>query len=95
MLHQIISLLLQVVVGLVTAVCLLRLYLQHQRIAFSIRSGNPLGPFIFALTDWLVLPLRRIAPPVGRWDTASLLAGCCWPPQSGWPSWHCPAPASW
>jgi YggT family protein len=74
MLHQIISLLLQVVVGLVTAVCLLRLYLQHQRIAFSIRSGNPLGPFIFALTDWLVLPLRRIAPPVGRWDTASLLA---------------------
>ena len=74
MLHQIISLLLQVVVGLVTAVCLLRLYLQHQRIAFSVRSGNPLGPFIFALTDWLVLPLRRIAPPIGRWDTASLVA---------------------
>lgn len=74
MLHQIISLLLQVVVGLVTAVCLLRLYLQHQRIAFSVRSGNPLGPFIFALTDWLVLPLRRIAPPLGRWDTASLVA---------------------
>lgn len=74
MLHQIISLLLQVVVGLVSAVCLLRLYLQHQRIAFSVRSGNPLGPFIFALTDWLVLPLRRIAPPIGRWDTASLLA---------------------
>lgn len=74
MLHQIISLLLQVIIGLVSGVCLLRLYLQHQRIPFSARSGNPLGPFIFALTDWLVLPLRRIAPPMGRWDTASLVA---------------------
>jgi len=73
MLHQIISLLLQVVIGLVSGVCLLRLYLQHQRLSFSARSGNPLGPFIFALTDWLVLPLRRVAPPVGRWDTASLV----------------------
>jgi YggT family protein len=74
MLHQIITLLLQVVIGLVAGVCLLRLYLQHQRISFSTRSGNPLGPFIFALTNWLVLPLRRVAPPIGRWDTASLVA---------------------
>lgn len=74
MLNQIITLLLQVVVGLVAGTCLLRLYLQHQRIALSQRSGNPVGPFIFALTDWLVLPLRRIARPVGRWDSASLVA---------------------
>jgi YggT family protein len=73
MLHQIITLLVQVIVGLVAGVCLLRLYLQHQRIAYSARSGNPIGPFIFALTDWLVLPLRRIARPMGRWDSASLL----------------------
>lgn len=73
MLHQIITLLLQVIVGLVAGACLLRLYLQHQRIPFSARSGNPLGPFIFALTDWMVLPLRRIAPPLGRWDSASLV----------------------
>jgi YggT family protein len=26
------------------------------------------------LTDWLVLPLRRFVPAVGRWDMASLLA---------------------
>ena len=74
MLNHIITLLLQVIVGLVAGTCLLRMYLHHQRIAYSARSGNPLGPFIFALTDWLVLPLRRIARPVGRWDSASLLA---------------------
>jgi len=73
MLHQIITLLLQVITGLVAGACLLRLYLQHQRIPFAARSGNPLGPFIFALTDWLVLPLRRIARPIGRWDSASLV----------------------
>ena len=55
-------------------VSLLRLYMQHQRIPLSARSGNPMGPFMFALTDWLVLPLRRMLPAVGRWDTASLAA---------------------
>lgn len=74
MLNQILSLLLQVVFGLLVGVCLLRLYMQYQRVALSARSGNPLGPFIFALTDWIVLPLRRVIPPVGRWDMASLLA---------------------
>lgn len=74
MFNQIISLLLQVVFGLVAGACLLRLYMQYQRVAMSARAGNPLGPFIFALTDWLVLPLRRVIPAVGRWDIASLVA---------------------
>jgi YggT family protein len=74
MLYQIVSLLLEVAAGLLTGVCLLRLYMQHQRIPMSARSGNPMGPFMFALTDWLVLPLRRLLPSVGRWDTASLAA---------------------
>ena len=74
MFNQITTLLLQVVFGLVGGACLLRLYMQYQRVAMSARAGNPLGPFIFALTDWLVLPLRRIIPPVGRWDSASLVA---------------------
>lgn len=73
MFYQIVTLLLQVVVGLVAGTCLLRLYMQYQRVAMSARAGNPLGPFIFALTDWLVLPLRRIVPPAGRWDSASLV----------------------
>ena len=74
MLYQIVSLLLEVVTGLVTGVCLLRLYMQHQRIPLSARSGNPMGPFMFAMSDWLVLPLRRVLPSVGAWDLASLLA---------------------
>lgn len=73
MLYQIISLLLEVAAGVLGGACLLRLYMQYQRIPMSARSGNPLGHFIFALTDWLVLPLRRIVPAVGRWDTASLV----------------------
>ncbi len=74
MLYQIISLLLDVAAGVLGGACLLRLYLQYQRIPLSARSGNPLGPFIFALTDWLVLPLRRVVPAFGRWDMASLIA---------------------
>lgn len=73
MLYQIITLLLEVTAGLLTSTCLLRLYMQYQRIPLSARSGNPLGRFVFALTDWLVLPLRRVLPAMGRWDTASLV----------------------
>ncbi len=35
---------------------------------------NPLAQAILALTNWLVLPLRRILPPIGRVDTASIVA---------------------
>lgn len=73
MLYQITSLLLEVAAGLIAGTCLLRLYMQYQRIPMSVRSGNPLAKFIFALTDWLVLPLRRVIPAVGRWDMASLV----------------------
>ena len=74
MLYQIISLLLEVVAAVLGGACLLRLYMQYQRIPMATRSGNPLGRFIFALTDWLVLPLRRVLPAWGRWDLASLVA---------------------
>jgi YggT family protein len=74
MLYQIIFLLLEVVTGVLGGACLLRLYMQYQRIPMSARSGNPLGRFVFALTDWLVLPLRRVVPSLGRWDMASLVA---------------------
>ncbi len=70
MLYQIPSFLLDVIAGLLGGACLLRLYMQMHRVPF----GNPLGRFVFALTDWIVLPLRRIIPPAGRWDIASLVA---------------------
>ena len=70
MLYQIASFLLDVIGGLLTGACLLRLYMQWQRIPFS----NPVGGLVFALTDWLIMPLRRVIPPVGRWDVSSLVA---------------------
>ena len=70
MLFQILSLLLDVAASLVGGACLLRLYMQWQRVPF----GNPLGRFVFAVSNWLVLPLRRLLPAMGRLDTASLLA---------------------
>ena len=73
MLYQITTFLLDIAAGLLGGACLLRLYMQYQRIPMSVRSGNPLAKFIFALTDWLVLPLRRVIPAVGRWDMASLV----------------------
>jgi YggT family protein len=70
MFYQIISFLLDVVAGLLGGACLLRAYMQYQRIPF----GNPVGRFVFALTDWLVLPLRRVLPPIRKLDTASVVA---------------------
>ena len=69
MLYQILAFLLDVATGLLGGACLLRLYMQYQKIGF----GNPVGRFVFALTDWLVLPLRRVLPAIRRWDTASLV----------------------
>jgi YggT family protein len=70
MFYQIISFLLDVVAGLLGGACLLRLYMQLQRIPF----GNPVGRFVFALTDWIVLPLRKVLPSYRKWDSASLIA---------------------
>ena len=70
MLYQIATLLLDVIGGLLTGACLLRLYMQWQRVPFS----NPVGALVFALTDWLIMPLRRVIPPAGRWDVSSLVA---------------------
>lgn len=70
MFFQITTFLLDVAAGLLGGACLLRLYMQLQRIPF----GNPVGRFIFALTNWIVLPLRKILPGYKRWDFASLIA---------------------
>ena len=49
---------------------LLRVLLQLVRADFR----NPLAQAVLALTNWLVMPLRRLLPPVGGFDTASLAA---------------------
>ena len=55
---------------LLVPAALLRFYMQWARIAFR----NPAGQFICALTDWLVLPLRRLIKGAFGFDWASLLA---------------------
>ena len=66
---QITSFLLDIAAGMFGGACLLRMYMQYQRVPF----GNPVGRFVFALTDWLVLPLRKVIPSRGRVDVASLV----------------------
>jgi YggT family protein len=51
---------------------LFRFWMQVVRV----RPPFSLGQFIFRLTDWLVLPLRRALPGVGGQDWASLLGAC-------------------
>ena len=51
-------------------VFLLRLLLQWARADFR----NPLSQAILRLSNWLIMPLRRVLPPVGRVDTASVVA---------------------
>ena len=51
---QIVNLILDVATGLVGGACLMRLVMQWQRLPFQ----NPIGRFVFAVTDWLVMPLE-------------------------------------
>jgi YggT family protein len=51
-------------------VFLLRLLLQLARADFR----NPLAQAILRLTNWLIMPMRRVLPPAGRIDTASVVA---------------------
>lgn len=50
-------------------VLLARFYLQAAQVSLQ----QPLGRFVLALSNWIVLPLRRILPPVYGYDTASLI----------------------
>lgn len=56
--------------ALLVWIFLARLLLQLVRANFR----NPLAQGILQLTSWLVMPLRRVLPPLGKVDTASLAA---------------------
>lgn len=63
-------LLLETVGSLLATACLLRAFAWWQKLS----SRNPIMPFVFAVTDWIVKPLRRILPASRRVDWASLAA---------------------
>ena len=69
MLYQILRFLLDTVFGFFVFVLLVRFYMQLMRAPFR----NPLGQFVTALTNWLVLPARRLIPGMFGLDLASFL----------------------
>ena len=69
MLGQILRFLLDTVFGFFVFVLLARFYLQLLRAPLR----NPLGQFVGALTNWLVLPARRLIPAMFGLDLASFL----------------------
>jgi len=68
--HQVVLFLAETFFSLLLYVFLLRVVLQWARANFR----NPISEAIVRLSNWLVIPLRRVLPPVWRIDTASLIA---------------------
>ena len=69
MVASILNLITDTVSTLLAAILLLRFWMQ----AVRVRPPFSLGQFMFRMTDWLVLPLRRVVPGVGGFDWSSLL----------------------
>ncbi|XZG69568.1 YggT family protein [Chitinibacteraceae bacterium HSL-7] len=55
--------------GFMILAFLARFFLQTSQTSFR----TPVGQFVLALTNWAVLPVRRIIPPWRQYDTTSLL----------------------
>ena len=69
MLNQILTFLLDTLLGLFSLVLLLRFYMQLLRAPFR----NPLTQFLIALTDFIVRPARRVIPGLRGMDLSTLL----------------------
>jgi YggT family protein len=67
---QAIIFLVETLLGFYEVVLLLRLLLQLVRADFR----NPIARAIVRLTNPVIVPLRRVLPPAGRVDTASVIA---------------------
>ncbi len=55
---------------LLTLAFVLRLLLQLVRADFR----DPMADAVVRVTNWLILPLRRVLPPIGKVDTATVVA---------------------
>lgn len=72
MIHSIFNLVIDTLATIVAGLLLFRFWMQ----AVRVRPPFSLGQFIFRLTDWLVLPLRKLLPGMGGYDWASLVGAC-------------------
>jgi YggT family protein len=70
MLVQIGQVLVDVVGNFFVFILLARFHFQWLRVPFR----NPIGEFMIAATNWIVLPARRIVPPLAGLDLATLIA---------------------
>lgn len=73
MLFDILTFVVEVAVTLVGSACLLRLAMRWRRMSM----GNPVGRFVQALSDWLVMPLQRLVPPPADWTPRPCWARGC------------------
>jgi YggT family protein len=69
MLNQILIFLLETFLGLFALALLLRFWLQTLRAPLR----NPMYTFLAALTDWIVVPARRVIPGLWRTDLSTLV----------------------
>jgi YggT family protein len=69
MLNHAIVFLLETFLGLFALALLMRFWLQALRAPMR----NPLSAFLAALTDWLVVPARRVIPGLWRMDLSTLV----------------------
>ena len=67
---QAILLIVDSVAGFFSVLLLLRFFMQVFRAPFN----NQFGSFVVKLTNWAVMPLRKVLPPLFGLDSASLLA---------------------
>ena len=67
--NEILGYLVQTFLSLYLVAMLLRFLLQLVRADFY----NPISQFLVKVTNPLVIPLRRVVPPIGNIDTASLV----------------------
>jgi YggT family protein len=70
---EIANLLSEIAITVIGGACLLRCYLQYLKFNLSPHSGNPIGLYLMPLTNWLVMPLRKLIPSIGRIDSACIL----------------------
>src|SRR3981189_362126 len=69
MFGQIATFLVDTVVPFIVFLLLARFLLQWLRVPFR----NPVGEFLVATTNWIVVPARRLGPGIARTDWATLL----------------------
>ncbi len=65
----VILLIVNTVATILAGVLLLRFWMQ----AIRVRPPQSLSHFMYSLSDWLVLPMRRVIPGIGGYDWASLI----------------------